>query len=940
MASDMFGTARRRRGALAAVLVLGLAATLAGQVTGQAARDIEAARVAPLDTIVPVDPLITVGELPNGLRYYVRTNQRPEKRAELRLVVRAGSFLEDEDQLGLAHLIEHVAIAEIRRFPPSATANGITSFEDTTYAISLATEQPDAIDSALAIMQQWASTVAFEPEIVQTQRSVVIEELRLKQGFATRLLPSLLRGTRFGDRLPSGRPEIIMKAPLPTIQRFYDEWYRPNVMAVVAVGDFDPKQVEALIRTRFGAIPRRLPGRSRPVESFSRLSGTSFTTVTDPEATATNVTMRHLVPPHDLATPGGYRASLVDRLALGILNRRLAEIARQPAPPFFAAGVGREALAGQIRASDDLSLTAVVTEDGVERGLEALARESTRLARLGFTADELDRDRQNLLRGADRMLADQASRDSANRAAEYIRNFLTREALPTTAYEFGLMQRFLPQITVEELNAFAAQSLAANRRTIIVTAPQKAALALPDSTKLEAVLAKVAESTLERPVASAAPRVLLPSVPAPGRTIRTAQREPGLTEIDFANGVKVVVKPTEIRADEVVFTAVRAGGTSLAGDDDYVAAVTATQVLSAGGLGALGPADLRDAMTGKVATVVPLIGEYQEGVTGGGSPKDLEALFQLIYLTFTQPRADPSAFELLRSQVKMLQANQTSSPAFQFSQTIAAALIQKHSRQPSNAIRDVARWDLQKSLAFYRARFGNANGFTFVFAGNVDAAVVQPLAERYLGSLPSTGRVETWQDRGVRTPPGIVTETIQRGVDPRSQVALVLSGPYQSTALNRATLRATAALVQGVLQSALREGLGATYSVTVGQDAETVPTGEYRIEIRWGCDPARTDSLTQLVLAELGRLPKMPPNLLNINGLRDQLIREARAASNQNAFIAAELSRAYLEGEDRVEALSAESVYAALDAKTVLDAAGRYLNLNRYVLVQLFPEKK
>lgn len=922
------------------LLVLLAALAIGVAVHGQQTADIEAARTAPLAANVPVDPAISTGTLPNGVRYYVRANRRPERQAEFRLVLKAGSILEDNDQRGLAHLLEHVAVTESKNFAGISTSMGVTSFDETTYSFMMPTTRPTIAEDAVRVLQHWASGLVIDPDVVDNQRDVVIEEIRMRSGVNMRLFPYLLQGSRYGDRSPQGLPEIILNAPVDAVRRFYRDWYRPNLMGVVAVGDFDAATMEARIKAAFSPMTNPANERPRPSYDAAGREGTQYLVITDREATGTSVAIHHLVTPREQPTNRGYRTITVDRLFGAMLNRRFAEMAREPNPPFLAAATIRDAVLGQVRARDAASLVATVKDDGVLIGLEALGQESARLSRFGFTAEELDVERQNALRRGDRMLAEQTTRDSSDRAAEYIRNFLTDEALPTTAYEYGMMARFLPEITLAEVNALAAEWFSPKYRIVIVSAPLKSEGSLPDQAKLEATLTAALSATLAPKSSTVVSRPLMTSLPEPGRILRTTQRpEGGTLEWDLANGIKVVLKPTTVKADEVVFVGMRPGGASVASDADYVPAATASLVLQPGGLGDLNAIELRNALTGRLAGAQGAIGDYRDGIAGGGSSRDLETMFQLIHLVFTRPRADRAAFETLKAQTTAMQANESASPEFVLAETVADALMQKNPRQQALAVRDVAHWDLDKSLAFYKSRFANATGFTFVFAGNVTPGTMQPLVERYLASLPSTGQRETVKDLGIRPPQGVVERTVYKGVDPRAQVVMTFTGPFQNTVTSRASLRATAIVLEAILTNALRD-LGAIYSISVEDDVDEGPSGHYTLQIHWTCDPARSEEVIKRVQGEILRFGKVPASALNMVPIRDALLRDHEQSMQSNVYVAGELARAYHTGEDPARALDYNLVYERMDALGLLAYMRQYLDLSRYVIVRLLPEKQ
>jgi zinc protease len=906
---------------------------------------------------MPVDPEITIGQFANGLRYYIKTNRLPEKRAELRLVVKAGSVLEDEDQQGLAHFLEHMAFNGTRNFPKQevvsfieslgmrfgAHLNAYTSFDETVYMLQVPTDKPETLERSFLILEDWAHGITMDPAEVDKERGVVMEEWRLRRGAGARMtdkmLPILLKGSRYADRLPIGKTEILQNFKYEQLKKFYTDWYRPDLMAVVAVGDFDKATIENLIKKHFGSIPSPAAPRPRPTYDIPDQPETVYGIVTDKEMTATSIEVDNVLPARKQGTIGVYRQQTVDRLFTGMLNARFSEIAQKPDSPFLAAGGGRGSFVA--RTKEVASLEARVKEDSIEQGLEAVLAEVERVARFGFTATELDRQKQNVLRSYERMQVEGRNIQSGARAAEYIRNFLEDESLPSIEDEYRLHQQFLPQVTLDEVNKIAREWYNDKNRLVIVTAPDKPGLVIPNETKLAAVLKAAPSKDLTAYKDNVSDAVLLDTIPTPGAITRTTTRDSlQITEWELSNGVKVVLKPTTFREDEIIFRATSPGGTSLASDADYIPASTATQLVTAGGLGKFSAIDLRKVLTGKVASAGPFIGELEEGISGSASRKDLETMFQLIYLRFTQPRADANSFTVQATQARTVLANQTAVPEFAFAETLTSTLSRDHLRRRMTTAATVDSWNLDKSLAFYKDRFADASDFTFVFVGSFDLATLRPLVERYLGSLPSTRRKETWKDVGVRPPTGVIEKSVEKGIEPKSQTAIVFSGPTQFEPMQRIAIRAMASVLSTRLLETIREELGGTYSISANQSYQKIPTGQYSVTIQFGSDPQRTNDLVRRVFQEIEQFKTKGPSEKQLTDQKEALMREFETNIRQNNYLLGQLASRYQVGEDPADVWTLPEYYKKLDAAMIQEAAKTYLNMNNYVRVTLLPEKK
>jgi zinc protease len=956
-------TSRRFRLLAFGVLTWALAA--AGPVVSAqtpAGHETSAASVASyaLSQPMPMDPEVRVGTLPNGLRYYVRANPKPARRAELRLVVKAGSVLEDDDQQGVAHFVEHMEFEGTEHFPRQGItdflsslgmsigpdANAATSYDDTQYTLRVPTDVPGVLDRALLVLEDWAHGATFEQSGIDRERGIILSEWRMRLGAGERMQDKIrrvqLEGSRYTERTPIGKPEILERVQREQLLRFYRDWYRPDLMTVIVVGDVDRDAVAARIEERFSSLASPSPERPRPAFDVPDHPGTRYAIVTDKEITATAVAITDLRPARDQGSVGGYREMMLDQLFAAMLGARLDEISQSANPPFLQAAAER-ALFPAPRTKDEAVLQALVSNDGVGRGLDALVTELQRVVRFGFTETELARAKQALMLGSERVTAESPDRESASRADEYTRNFLEGEALPTIWQELAFHRRFLPEITLAEVNALAADWFPDRNRLVIVSAPEAPGVVLPTEPQLAAVVKAASTKPLERYVDAAAGHALLDAPPARGAIVKTAVRpEAGITEWTLSNGATVVLKPTTLKEDQILFRAFAPGGTSLASEADFIPARVADKVVPAGGVGQLSAVTLDKILTGKAVAVRPFIDEIDQGMRGGSTPQDLETMFQLLYLRFTRPRADPTAFAAMASQAKALLANQMASPDAVFARTIDAALSQDNPRRQPETPATVDQWNLAKSLAFYKARFADASNFTFVFVGSFTLDSIKPLVETYIASLPATRAHESWRDLGIAPPSGVIEKTIEKGIAPKSEVEIVFSGPFEYDDSHRLALRAMTLVLQSRLLDTIREELGGTYSITADPDADKFPRPEYSVRIDWTCDPARTSALVQRVFEEIAFIKATPLTPPQMNVIRQILLRDYERSSQDNGYLLNQIARRYEDGE----AASVAAVFtlperiAALTADTIQQAAERYLNTERFVKVTLMPEPK
>ncbi len=909
---------------------------------------------APADSLLPIDRAVTLGTLPNGLRYYIRANHRPEHRAELRLVVNAGSILEDPDQRGLAHFVEHMAFNGTTHFAKQelvdyiesigmrfgADLNAGTSFDETVYQLQVPTDSVQIVRKAFQILEDWAHGVSFDTAEIRKERGVVLEEWRLGRGAGQRMLdkelPVIFRGSRYAERLPIGTPECIQQCPPEAIRRFYGTWYRPDLMAVVAVGDFDPKAIEALIRERFGSISPSGAARARERVSVPARSDPEVFVASDPEATSTGVSVYLLRPSGRRGTLSAWRADLLEQLAAGILNERLYELTRKSNPPFMGAGAGRGEL---VRTTEAFSFGAAVPDSGVRRGLEGVLTELERAGRHGFTAAELDRARREYLRSLEQAYAERDKTESYSLTGEYVEHFLTGTAIPGIGYDYARAQAVMPGLTLADLNAVARGWLAAGAPVILVNTPEKNRSAVPSPQALLGLFAAVKRAEIAPYLETVSAEALVPGTLA-AAPITSERRDSalGTLEWSFANGVSVILKPTDFKADELVLQAWSPGGLSLAPDSLLTSARFASQIVSVSGIGAFSAVDLQKKLAGKAVNLSPYIGSYEQGLTGQASPRDAETLLQLAYLYFTAPRLDSAAVGAFLGNFRAALANRGASPQTAFQDTLTVTLTQHHrwGRPLTSAMADEVR--PAAALDFYHRRFASAGGFTFFLVGSFEPDSIRPMIQRYLGNLPSGAAVDRAGDPGIRPPAGVVERTVRKGIEPKSQTSIVFTGSAKLSRQERSVLSALSNVLELRLREELREELGGTYSVGVSASATRVPRDEYRVSISFGSAPGRADTLVWAVFAQIDTLQASGPRPADLAKVKETLIRSRETNLRQNGWWLGQLLASVRDGDPPAAPL--EPVLAALTVDSLRAAAKAYLDRTRFVRVTLLPEGK
>ncbi|MEM1054337.1 MAG: insulinase family protein [Bacteroidota bacterium] len=917
----------------------------------------EDAAAADLETPIGTDPGVRMGTLENGLTYYVLRNTEPENRAELRLAVNAGSLLEEDDQQGLAHMLEHMAFNGTENFPEQELVqylestgmrfgpdvNAYTSFDETVYMLQVPTDSSAMFTTGLDVLREWAGSVTISEEEVEKERGVVVEEWRLRQGAGGRVqreqLPVLLAGSRYAERLPIGKTEVLETAPAQRLRDFYEDWYRPDLMAVVVVGDVDVDAVEGMIRARFADLTNPADAPERVVYSVPMHEETRYVVSADPELPRSQVSVQFKSTPSPTQTVEDFREGLVRGLFTGMLNERLGELARGEDAPF---AIGVAGIGGGFRTVGFANLLALMPETGTLPALDALVTEAERVRRFGFTTGEFERQQADLLRGIERQLAEKDNTPSSRFAMALVSQYLEGDTMPSTERRAELTRALLPTITLDEVNAVAEALLQTENRVVSVSLAETEGLVLPTEAELAAVLDAVAEKDLEPYEDAMTDGPLLAELPEPGSVVSESvwDEANGVTEMVLSNGVRVLVKPTDFKADEVLMTAFSPGGTSLLDLDTYRVTNFATSIVSEGGVGSFDAVALGKKLAGQVVAVRPTLTEREEGFTGSASPDDLETLFQLVHLYATAPREDPAALTTLRNQLGAFFANMGASPEGAFRDTVSVTLADYHPRREPLSMDLVNRQDLAASLDVYRERFADFDDFTFVLVGNVDLEAVRTYATQYLATLPTLDRTDEPRDIGVRAPEGVIEKTVRRGVEPKAEVQITFHGELDAYSLETTSaMRVLGEVLQTRLREELREELGGVYFVRASPSVSREPVPTYRLTIGFGTDPGRVDELIGAVMGAVEEVKTQGPEERFVENAREGARRSAETARQQNRYWQSLLAQAarydtpladLLADTDRRQAATPESVQAT---------AQRFLDTSRYVQVVLLPEE-
>ena len=905
---------------------------------------------------IGIDPAITRGSLDNGLVYLVRENQRPKSRAQLRLVVKAGSIDEDEDQLGFAHFLEHMLFNGTESYPGNeiveylesigarfgADLNAYTSFDETVYMLEIPTDRDGLLEKGLSILGEFAEKATIEPEEVERERGVVLDEWRRGLGARSRIrdqqLPIVLKGSRYAERLPIGDPEILRSGDPEAIRRFYRDRYRPERMAVVAVGDFDAAEVVEEIRAVFGGIPATENLRERGEWDVPAQPDTLWAIAEDDELRGTSVgfsTKREARP--EATTWDVYRDGMVERLATGMFNDRLFEISRSAEPPFLGGGMGVSSFGSR---SELVSVTVRVVAGGEGRGLEAALIEARRAREHGFLESELARAQADLLAGIEAMAAERDKTPSGRYVSEYTRHFLHDEPVPGIEAELEFARAVLPGIRAGECTeAFRALTGGGG---LVIEASRPAAPDLPGETELRAVLAAAAARELDPWVDTTAGAVLLAN-PAPAGKIvsRRHLEEIDVTELVLSNGLRVYLKPTEFQDDTIVFHGAALGGTSRAEDGELLSAEMASGIVAESGWGGHSPVDLERLLAGKVASARPYFRERWHGVSGSSTVKDFPTALELAVLVMTAPNDDPAAFARWSERLSASLANRAADPSSRYFDRLTEINTAGHVRARPLTPERIGEIDRAVALAFYRECFRNASDFAFFIVGNLDPDAVGAEIERTLGSLPDAdGAPGMWTDRHVTFPEKSVRETVRAGREPRAATSITLASYDGSDPDEWHRLRTACSVLERRLRESLREDLGGTYGVGASYRWSLVGPARGTVSIRFGSAPEEAEELAEQALAVLRELQDSGPTAEELAKERELQTREVETSWEQNGFWLGNLYGLWLRGRDLTEVLDRQARIDALDEAGVGRALREHFDLERMTWVDWFPAQE
>jgi len=913
-----------------------------------------------LNDKLPIDPNVKIGKLSNGLTYYIRQNKKPEQKVELRLVVNAGSILEDDDQQGLAHLTEHMAFNGTTHFKKNdiisflqsigvgfgSDLNAYTSFDETVYILPIPTDKPSNIDKGFQILEDWAHNITEKPSDIDEERPIVLEESRLGKGAQDRInkkiYPQLYAGSKYAHRLPIGIDSIVRNAPYSVLRKFYKDWYRPDLMAVIVVGDIDPAKAEDLIKKYFSDNKNPVNERPRVYADVPPYQKSVAEVVTDKEATSYSYQVHYSAEKiQPTVTLGEYKNDLIKDIFSSLFNQRLRELTQKENPPFVYAGTGfgsdargYESFQAYIGTGNSDSLT----------GLKAFEEELARVEKYGFTKPELERIKADMLNNMEQAFNEKNKTESSDYVQEYINNFLTHDPIPGIANEDKYYKELLPQITLEDVNNVVSKINQNNNVFIALTGTEPSAgKTLPTDEEILAVRNEVSKMDIKPYEEKAISTTLLTKMPVAGKIVSTTKNAIlGTTDFTLSNGVTVTLKQTNFKNDQILMSAIRPGGKNTYDVSDKYNAEYMIPVISSMGVGDFSPVDLKKALSGKTVSVSPSFGTNSDGFSGSSSIKDVESMMQLIYLYGTSPREDTTLFRSFIQKNKAQLAFLSANPQVVFIDSLFNVLYHHSPLAPISVPKPeyFDELNLSRIMEMYKENFEDANEMHFTFVGSISEDELKPLLEKYIASLPATSREFHYVDNKLRPVEGKVDLNVYKGKEQKALIVGIYSGAIPYTDELDLKAQAISEILNIRIIENLREKMQGIYGGGIPVQFEKIPYSHYTFFLQLPCGPEKVDTLLQAANAEIQNLIKNGPSKEDLEKVKKQWEEAYKVNSKENGTWLSELQSFNFPGDNPDYFINYNKYVDALTQKDIQAAAKLLLSTKNVLIGILRPEKK
>ena len=877
---------------------------------------------------LPVDKNVRIGQLDNGLTYYIRHNKLPENRAEFYIAQKVGSILEEPQQRGLAHFLEHMAFNGTKNFPGDdkrlgvipwcetvgikfgTNLNAYTSIDETVYNISNAPiDRTGVLDSCLLILHDWSNYILLKDDEIDKERGVIREEWRSRNSGILRvytdLLPTIYPGDKYADCMPIGSIDVINNFPYKDIRDYYHKWYRPDLQGIVIVGDIDVDAVEAKLKAVFADVQKPVNPAERTYYPVADNKEPIVAIGTDKEVDDPSIEIyfKQDATPDSEKNNVGYLASqYMTSMISSMLDARLSELVQSANPPFTRASSDYSDFF-VAKTKEAFALSASSKADGIETALKTLLQETERARRFGFTESEYARARANYLQSLESAYNEREKTKHGSYVREYVQNFLNGEPIPGIEAEYAMMNQLAPNIPLQAMNMVMQQLVPDSNQVVIIAGPAKEGLKYPTKEEVINLLKGMKDLDLQAYVDKVSDEPLMKEAPKGGKIISEKEGDIyGSTKLVLSNGVTVYVKKTDFKADEIRMKGTSLGGKSIFPDKDALNFAVMDNVIAVGGLGNFSQVDLTKVLAGKKVSVNTGLGATTENVFGTCSPKDFETMMQLTYLTFTAPRKDTEAFESFKNRMKAQLESAQANPLSSINDSLQKAMYNNHPRVVMMKPEMVDQIDYDRILEMYNDRFKDASDFTFYFVGNIDLETAKPLIAEYLGALPAINRKETFKDTKMSIRKGVYkNEYAKEQQTPTATIVFLYSGKAPYTLKNDILLSFATQVLDMVYTEEVREKEGGTYGVNCFGDLQKYPKEQLLLQIVFQTDPAKKDKLAGIVVDELKKLAAEGPSDVHLQKVKEYMLKKHADNQKENGYWMNNLNDYFYYGMDMTE---------------------------------------
>ncbi|MBP3547511.1 MAG: insulinase family protein [Alistipes sp.] len=872
---------------------------------------------------LPMDPAVRVGKLDNGLTYYIRHNEKPKGQASFYIYHDVGAVQEDDDQQGLAHFLEHMAFNGTKNLPGKQliekletigvqfglNLNAFTSWDCTQYMVMDLPVNEENVDLALLILHDWSQFIALQPAEIDSERGVIKEELRTRDGAGLRaqndMIKNLFKGSIYEHRNLIGYLEGLESFDHVALENFYHKWYRPEYQAIVIVGDIDVDQIESKIKALMADIPASpADAAQKEIVTVPATEEPIISIFSDPELTQSSVMMfarREALPKELKGTMVGYSTDLIYSFVMQMMSARFDEIAQKADAPILGGGMSEGGI-GICPTMESTMFTATAHEGRIIDAFRTIYTEMERMRRFGFTAGEFERAQQEILRHAERQYTNRNDVDNDSYAQRYLNHYADGSSMMDAETEWQFDQMLINSVTVDDINAAYSQLVRPNENLVILArTPQKEGLVIPTEEEIKAVIAEVSAAELEAYADNTVKKPLIdPALKLKGSPVKaTAENESlGFTEWTLKNGIKVVVRPSTLKADEVFVNATSKGGCSMLTDEEYYNGAFLGMVMGQSGISEFSANELNKQLAGKSAYASIGVDSYEHAVNAGGSPKDIETILQLVYLNFTAPRFDETDLQNMKNMYVPYFKNMESDPNYIVGREFQKTIYGDHARRQITSAAQIEAINIPALQTIHSKLFGYADDFRFVIAGNVDLETLKPLVEKYIGSLPTSKKVEyAVVDDGVRFAEGEVTNDFRTPMQqPKVSVRLVYSGDMEDNAKNRLIVDLLTRALDSRYMISIREEKGGTYGVSVQGGIDEHPVEKYMVAIVFDTNEQLADELIEICDKEIRKIAEEGPLADDVAKSKEFLQKNyANVLENNSGWMSA-ITRWYEEG--------------------------------------------